>query len=249
MKRTTSNGYAQTLLGEILVRRGIIGREKLEAALTLQQVTGQRLGEILISQGHLCEQRLAHALRRQRNLRFAINFITAIGAPTSALADAGHAQASPYTAAMTRSVNHMLPLPDTELSQVNARGALIAASISPGNTMQWLDTLSPGNKSGDGDIARSATKSGADPIELSLNLIQKLLPFEANISVHDVVYAPDSVPMTLQQDGSIALRLPESIGALSFTDIRVRGSQDPSIGDIYLTGINFKNSSLQISRH
>jgi len=243
MKRTTGICHSHTLLGELLVRRGDIGRETLEMALSLQQTTGQQLGEILISQGWLCKQGLARALRRQRNIRFAIGFVTAITLPAVAIADASLAQASSSVVPEeTRHVGHMVPLPDAEMGHINARG-----SVTPGNIASWQEAANLKNKWS--NIVLSDTASSTSALELLLDMAHMLLPFDAQISISDVVYAPDSVPMTVQQDGSIALRLPDSIGVIAFTDIRPRGFQGPSMGDLEIIGLQFNNTTLRISRH
>ncbi|HEY6471707.1 MAG TPA: GspE/PulE family protein [Acidimicrobiales bacterium] len=50
------------LLGELLVRRGVVTEEQITAALALQAGSGKRLGEILVDMGALDEQRLVDAL-------------------------------------------------------------------------------------------------------------------------------------------------------------------------------------------
>lgn len=245
MKRTTGMCHTHALLGELLVRRGVIDREKLEVALSLQQATGQQLGEVLISQGWLCKDGLARALRWQRNLRFAMGFISAIALPAVAIADTALAQvASPIAQEATRYVGQMAPLPDMEMSHVSARGALPAAG-NPGDDS--IAAVLAKNKWSDTALAGAA--SGTTALELLLDMAHMLLPFDAQISVSGVVYAPDSVPVSVQQDGSIALRLPESIGVIALTDIRPRGFQGPSMGDLEIIGLQFNNTTLRISRH
>ena len=58
------------MLGWVLVKRGLITPEQLDAALTEVRETGMRLGEVLISRGWLFEGDLAHALAMQFDLEY-----------------------------------------------------------------------------------------------------------------------------------------------------------------------------------
>ena len=65
MKRST-----HTRLGQILVERGLITREQLEAALPLVDEWGSRLGEVLIGQGLIHSRQLYEALAEHHGLEF-----------------------------------------------------------------------------------------------------------------------------------------------------------------------------------
>lgn len=58
------------MLGSILVQKGWITHERLDAALAEVKVTGMRLGETLLSRGWLFEPELASALAEQAGLRY-----------------------------------------------------------------------------------------------------------------------------------------------------------------------------------
>lgn len=58
---------ARPLLGEILVRRGIVSKEQLAAALELQRRTGQKLGRVLVDLGFAAEWDVSQALAEQQN--------------------------------------------------------------------------------------------------------------------------------------------------------------------------------------
>jgi len=58
------------MLGSILVQKGWITHEKLDAALERARITGMRLGETLVAGGWLFEPELAAALAEQSGLRF-----------------------------------------------------------------------------------------------------------------------------------------------------------------------------------
>src|SRR5919198_6167693 len=57
-------------LGTILLQKGWISHERLDAALEEARVTGMRLGETLLSRGWLFEPELASALAEQFGLRY-----------------------------------------------------------------------------------------------------------------------------------------------------------------------------------
>ena len=58
------------MLGSILVQKGWITHERLDAALQEVKVTGMRLGETLLTRGWLFEPELASALAEQAGLRY-----------------------------------------------------------------------------------------------------------------------------------------------------------------------------------
>jgi hypothetical protein len=57
-------------LGELLVGKGLISDEALEAALELQKVDGRPLGQILLAAGELTPQNLARTLTEQHGFDF-----------------------------------------------------------------------------------------------------------------------------------------------------------------------------------
>ncbi|MGB8003922.1 MAG: hypothetical protein WCF27_06625 [Gaiellaceae bacterium] len=58
------------MLGTILITKGWITHERLDAALEEVKVTGMRLGETLLTRGWLFEPELAAALAEQAGLRY-----------------------------------------------------------------------------------------------------------------------------------------------------------------------------------
>jgi adsorption protein B len=58
-------GYAGSLLGELLVEAGAISKADLTLALGIQKTSGQRLGEILQDLGLISPEKLAEGLREQ----------------------------------------------------------------------------------------------------------------------------------------------------------------------------------------
>lgn len=68
-------------LGEILVSAGYISREQLDDALYKQTLSGKRLGEVLIEEGHAEQHHIHHGIRLQHMLVTAalIGLLTACG--------------------------------------------------------------------------------------------------------------------------------------------------------------------------
>jgi hypothetical protein len=68
------HGYFESevrpMLGTILLRKGWISHDKLDAALEASKVSGMRLGETLLARGWLFEPELAAALAEQFGLRY-----------------------------------------------------------------------------------------------------------------------------------------------------------------------------------
>jgi hypothetical protein len=60
----------QLRLGEILLREGIIAKNDLDAALAIQQESGQLLGEVLVELGVIKEEAIAEALASQFGLPY-----------------------------------------------------------------------------------------------------------------------------------------------------------------------------------
>jgi hypothetical protein len=58
------------MLGSILLRKGWITHDKLDAALEASKLSGMRLGETLLARGWLFEPELAAALAEQSGLRY-----------------------------------------------------------------------------------------------------------------------------------------------------------------------------------
>jgi hypothetical protein len=61
---------ARPLLGSILLKKGWLSHDKLDAALEASRISGMRLGETLLSRGWLFEPELACALAEQSGLRY-----------------------------------------------------------------------------------------------------------------------------------------------------------------------------------
>jgi len=53
----------------------------------------------------------------------------------------------------------------------------------------------------------------------------------------------------LNVDGSIEIALPTHIGQIAFKNVRVQGSENSSLGDLYIKGIDLSNVNATIRIH
>ena len=123
----------------------------------------------------------------------------------------------------------MQALSEEEMGDVSAQGSL---------SHDQLLNLAQHSKDGDGlEVIKDVAKL--------LNPVLQML--ESETSMKDVVYDPDNARAVVNKDGSVTLRLPSSIGELSFRNIRVAGdTQGYSLGSIVLRGIDLRGSSVTV---
>ena len=63
-----------------------------------------------------------------------------------------------------------------------------------------------------------------------------------------MIYDPENAKAVVNRDGSVTLRLPSSIGELSFRNIRVKGDTEGySMGSIVIRGIDLRGSSITVA--
>jgi hypothetical protein len=215
-------------LGQILVNKGLITAQQLDAAIKMQLTSRMRLGEVLIAQGLLTQKQLTKALRKQSNLRLAATLVAALLSPFQmAGADIQRMQ-PPNSIGRQETPRGLRPLSDLELSGVSAQGL--------DEVLQGLFLLS---ESGDG---LGAVK------QLAKLVMPVLDSLDAETSMQDVVYDTDRMTSVVNPDGSVNLRLPSSIGELRLENIRVAGSaQNQSFGSLTLHNIDLTQASLKIS--
>jgi type IV pilus assembly protein PilB len=70
LDHTYFENEVKPMLGSILIKKGWITADRLDAALADAKATGMRLGELLITRGLLFEGELAHALADQFGLEY-----------------------------------------------------------------------------------------------------------------------------------------------------------------------------------
>lgn len=81
-------------------------------------------------------------------------------------------------------------------------------------------------------------------------LMAPMLKFlDADARMKDVVYDAGKSTAVVNADGSVSLRLPSSIGELSFHNIRPAGSDGPAFGSVTISKIELNATTVTLSRH
>ena len=240
-------------LGQILIEKKLISQEQLDAAIQAQARSGRRLGEILADMKLITQAQVRGAVRRQRNLRMAAALATALLGPLHAYAAVA---AAPAAAVSTRlpgereGVRGMRALSDAELGEVVAQGRdddalrdqarqaelrLIALAGQGGQ--QGLQTALQHTLPNDGVRVLGDLAAGFNPLALLLS---------ADTTVRDVSYDPANSHATLNRDGSVTLRLPSTIGEISFRNIRVGSQPGPTFGSIEIHDIDLRGTTISV---
>ncbi|MCY1350036.1 hypothetical protein D9M69_362580 [compost metagenome] len=215
-------------LGQILVNKGLITSQQLDAAIEMQLTSRMRLGEVLIAQGLLTQKQLTKALKKQSNLRLAATLVAALMSPFQmASADIQRMQ-PPAGISRQETPRGLRPLSDLEMSRVSAQG---------------LDEVLQGL------FLQAESGDGLGAVKHLAKLVMPVLDsLDAETSMKDVVYDTSRMTSAVNPDGSVNLRLPSSIGELRFENIRVAGSpQNRSFGSLTLNNIDLSQASLKIS--
>ena len=220
------------LFGQLLVRHKLVTEEQLRSAIEQQRQTGQRLGEIFAEWNLVTQQHVQDILRKPRRVRMAAARIGAIFAPLEAyaaetLAAAPAAISAP--AAILPRDGALTPLAEGELDAVSAQG------LDDDLVKQVREQLKHNGVEVIGDLAK---------------LVNPVLGvLDSDVSVHNVVYAPNRAAATLNADGSLSLNLPTTIGEINFNNIRVHGSAPggPSFGSISIRGIDLTGTVITLA--
>ena len=227
-----NQSHEKSLFGQLLVKQNLISEDQLTKAIDEQRKTGQRLGDILAEWNVITQHHVQDALRMQRNLRFAATIATALLNPleTYAIEPAPPTQITLQTP-VSENPTGLRTMTEEDLDRVSAQGLSdsltnrLAKNTSKGNGVAIL-----------GDVAKL------------LNPVLGVL--EAETTMKDVVYDPTNAAAVINKDGSITLRMPSSIGELSFQNIRVKGSDGPSVGSIFIHGIDLTGTTVTLTlRH
>lgn len=220
------------LFGQLLVKHKLVTEEQLQRAIEHQRQTGQRLGEIFAEWELVTHQHVQDILLKQRRVRMAAALIGAIFAPleayaAEALAAAPAAISAP--AAILPRESPLAALAEHELDAVSAQG------FDDDLVRQVRDQLKRNGVEVSGDLAKLV-----NPV---LGLV------ESDVSVHNVVYAPNRAATTVNPDGSLSLNLPTTIGEINFNNIRVKGAaaDGPSFGSISIRGIDLTGTVITLA--
>jgi hypothetical protein len=255
MTRSTN----RSRLGQILIEKKLISQEQLDAAIRAQEQSGRRLGEILADMKLITQAQVRGAVRRQRSLRMAAALATALLGPLHAYAAVA---AAPAAAVATRMPGEsgrefgrgMRALSDEELGEVTAQGRredelsdalrdqarqaelrLIALAAQGGQ--QGLQAAVQHALPNDGVRVLGELATVFNPLALLLS---------ADTTVRDVSYDPGNSHATVNKDGSITLRLPSTIGEISFRNIRVGSHPGPTFGSIEIHDIDLRGTTISV---
>jgi len=250
-------------LGRLLVEKRLISEAQLEAAIRTQGQSGRRLGEILADMKLITQAQVRGAIRRQRNLRMAAALATALLGPLHAYAAAAGAPA----AAVSTSARGFgaRPLSEEELGAVTAQGrpdeAPNEAMSEPMNNalreqvrqaelrLQALDVMSAREaQAASQAAARHGVAEGGVKVlgELAQVLNPLTMLLSADISVSKVSYDAENSVASVGKDGAVTLKVPSSIGEISFHNIRVGSQPGPAFGSVAIRDIDLRGTTVTI---
>ncbi|WP_292932939.1 hypothetical protein [Noviherbaspirillum sp.] len=216
----------KSLLGQLLLKHGLISEEQLARAIEHQRKTGQRLGDIVAEWNLVTHRHVQDVLRKQRNLRLAAAIAAVLMGPLRAYA---MDPVPPVRVTASASVHDthtgLRPMTEDDLDRVSAQGLtdqLIEHATRRGTRDNGIRVL--------GDMAV---------------MLNPLLGFlQADTTIKDVVYDPANAAATITQDGAIMLSLPSSIGEINFENIRIRGTSGASFGSIHIRDIDLTGTTI-----
>lgn len=225
----SSHKQQKSRLGTLLTNRGLISRQQLDEALTLQAQTGERLGEVLISKGWLTEKQLNKALRRQSRVRL----IAAVGAiiigPMQPFMANANAVDDGITSEQFMERTGIQELSEQEMAGISGRGVENQATT---NYERLLDIV-------DNNIENSDDERAADTLE---TLMGSLIPgtnlLDADIEINGTQFEPGP-RTTINADGSLDVQLPTKIKRIAFRNVRVSGSEGQHLGDVVINDLQF----------
>jgi hypothetical protein len=244
-------------LGQILIEKKLISQEQLDAAIAAQARSGRRLGEILADMKLITQAQVRGAVRRQRSLRMAAALATALLGPLHAYAAVA---AAPAATVSTRLPGEREPgrgmraLTDAELGEVVAQGRDDDALRDQARQaeLRLVALAGQGDQLGlqaalQNKLQNAQPNDGVRVLgELATVFNPLALLLAADTTVRDVSYDPANSHATLNRDGSVTLRLPSTIGEISFRNIRVGSQPGPTFGSIEIHDIDLRGTTISV---
>lgn len=228
-------------LGRLLINRGYLTEAQLEEGLGRQRETGQRLGEVFIQSGWITEKELGRVLRHQSRYRNAAALATMVTLPLQPLVsfaatNNANAVEAEQTAGELYNMGGLSPLTEGELSGI--------AGQADSKLLQRISTVSSmvsAAGSGEGD---NATVDVIEGIKLTANIFVPVLNFlDSDFTITGVHYRDGEPRYSVREDGALTLAFPERIEEIRMDNIRVSGSQGPSMGNVSISDIRFDPAS------
>ncbi len=249
-----AQSHRKSLFGQLLIDKKLVSEAQLAQAIEHQHRTGQRLGDVFAEWNLISQKQIDNLLRKQRSLRLAATIATALLAPLQSYASVATAPMAPVNSqSSSNSDKHggMRMLTEKELSETAGQGLLDEAL---GDWLklnqQFSYNLVTQNAMGHQLDLLQKPNSGLKVLgDLGKLMNPVLMMLDSKIAIRDVVYDADSAATVVNEDGSITLSLPSSIGEISFENIRVRGSSGPSFGSIAIKGIDLRGTVVTVKAH
>ncbi|MFL6633414.1 MAG: hypothetical protein ACJ8HJ_13980 [Massilia sp.] len=245
-------------LGQILIEKKLISQEQLDAAIRAQEQSGRRLGEILADMKLITQAQVRGAVRRQRSLRMAAALATALLGPLHAYAAVAAAPAAAVSTRLGESGREfgrgMRTLSDEELGEVTAQGrrddALSDALRDQARQaeLRLIALAAQGGQQGlQAAVQHALPNDGVRVLgELAAVFNPLAMLLSADTTVRDVSYDPANSHAIVNKDGSITLRLPSTIGEISFRNIRVGSHPGPTFGSIEIHDIDLRGTTISV---
>lgn len=222
--------HERSMLGQLLVRQRLISEEQLAQAIAHQKETGKRLGEIFAEWNIVTQKHLQDALHKQRSLRLAASLAAALLAPLEAFAAAPLPPPTQVSASATQRGNGFQALSEEDLGATSAQGL----------SEDLVRRIADNKTKHEGLAALGGLAQAFNPL---------LAFLDADVKLKGITYDPANATSVLNPDGSITLRMPSTIGELTFERIRVRGASHdaPSFGTISMRDIDLRGTTITLA--
>lgn len=226
-------------LGRLLINRGYLSESQLEEGLRLQHETGQRLGEVFVQSGWITERELHRVLKHQSRYRNAAALVTMAVLPFQPLISFAAGNTSNHSGDITDSGqlyerSGFAPLNDEEMADVSGQGDQ--------TLMERIANVSA--MVGEGGGAGQVEPDAIEGLKLTANIFVPVLNFlDSNLTISGVHYRDDVPRYAVREDGGLTMAFPERIEQIRMDNIRVSGSQGPSMGNIAIDNIRFHPDS------
>jgi hypothetical protein len=200
----------------------------------------------------ITEAQVRGAIRRQRNLRMAAALATALLGPLQAYAAV---TAAPAAAVSTRALGErsLRELSDEELGEIMAqgwnKGGDDAALRDQGRQLEQRLTALSGmaGMQAAHNLTHALPDGGVRVLgELAQVFNPLMLMLSADTTVRGVTYDAEHSHAVINKDGSITLRMPSTIGEISFRNIRVGSGAGPSFGSVEIRDIDLRGTTISV---
>lgn len=225
-------------LGRLLINRGYLSQSQLEEGLRLQHETGQRLGEVFVQCGWVTERELHRVLKHQSRYRNAAALVTMAVLPFQPLVSFAAGNPSQDSreiadAGQLYERSGLSPLDDAEMAGVAGQGS-----------SALLDRIGSVAAAGSDGDAGQVDPDVIEGLKLTANIFVPVLNFlDSELTISGVHYRDDVPRYAVRDDGGLRMAFPERIEQIRMDNIRVSGSQGPSMGNITIDNIRFHPDS------